>query len=131
MVNQSVFPGARDSECQWHQLGYMQICTSSQTDNHASTPALKFLQAGCPSCCPTNSVKVLKCLMPKSLCKQSVDENLLNADAINWLSANLCRVTRRITTVTVAEQTQPAFCHTTVILQQHYTITIVFHLISI
>ena len=25
------------SEWQWHQLGYMQICTSFQTDNHAST----------------------------------------------------------------------------------------------
>jgi len=31
-----------------------------QTDNHASTPPLSFLQAGCPSCRPTNSVKALK-----------------------------------------------------------------------
>jgi len=38
----------------------MQICTSLQTDNHASTPPLSFLQAGCPSCHPTNSVKALK-----------------------------------------------------------------------
>ena len=38
----------------------MQICTSLQTDNHASTPPLSFLQAGCPSCRPTNSVKALK-----------------------------------------------------------------------
>jgi len=29
--------GARDSEWQWHQLGHMQVCTSIQTDNHAST----------------------------------------------------------------------------------------------
>jgi len=29
---------ARDSEWQWHQLGHMQVCTSLQTDNHASTP---------------------------------------------------------------------------------------------
>jgi len=28
----------------------MQICTSLQTNNHASTPPLSFLQAGCPSC---------------------------------------------------------------------------------
>jgi len=28
---------ARDSEWQWHQLGHMQICTSLQADNHAST----------------------------------------------------------------------------------------------
>jgi len=38
----------------------MQICTSLQRDNHASTPPLSFLQAGCPSCHPTNSVKALK-----------------------------------------------------------------------
>jgi len=45
----------------------MQICTSLQTDNHASTPPLSFLQAGCPSCRPTNSVKALKGLLPKSI----------------------------------------------------------------
>jgi len=54
------FTETRDSEWQWHQLGYMQVCTSLQTDNHASTPTLSFLQAGCPSCRPTNSVKALK-----------------------------------------------------------------------
>ena len=54
------FTEARDSEWQWHQLGHMQVCTSLQTDNHASTPPLRFLQAGCPSCRPTNSVKALK-----------------------------------------------------------------------
>jgi len=48
------------SERQWHQLGHMQVCTWFQTDNHASTPPLSFLQAGCPSCRPTNSVKALK-----------------------------------------------------------------------
>jgi len=46
---------------QWHQLDYMQIiCTTLQTDNHASTPSLNFLRAGCSSWCPTNSVKALK-----------------------------------------------------------------------
>jgi len=54
------FTQARDSEWQWHQLGYMQVCTSLQTDNHASTPPHSFLQAGCPSCRPTNSIKALK-----------------------------------------------------------------------
>jgi len=54
------FTKARDSEWQWHQLGYMQVCTSLQTDNHASTPPLSFLQAGCPSCRPTNRVKAPK-----------------------------------------------------------------------
>jgi len=54
------FTEATDSEWQWHQLGHMQGCTLLQTDNHASTPPLSFLQAGCPSCCATNSVKALK-----------------------------------------------------------------------
>jgi len=51
------FTEARENEWQWHQLDHMQICTSLQTDNHASTPPLTFLQARCPSCSPTNSVK--------------------------------------------------------------------------
>jgi len=54
------FTEARDSEWQWHQLGRMQVCTSLQTDNHASTSPFSFLQVGCPSCRPTNSVKALK-----------------------------------------------------------------------
>ena len=49
------FVEARDSEWQWHQLGHMQVCTLLQTDNHSSTPPLCFLQAGCPSCRPTNT----------------------------------------------------------------------------
>jgi len=40
--------------------GHVQVCTSLQIDNHASTSLLSFLQAGCPSCRPTNSVKALK-----------------------------------------------------------------------
>jgi len=39
------FTEARDSEWQWHHLGHMQVCTSLQTDNHASTLPLSFLQA--------------------------------------------------------------------------------------
>jgi len=59
------FCEARDSEWQWHQLGRMQVCTSLQTDNHTSTPLLSFLQAGCPSCRTTNSVKALKAHEPR------------------------------------------------------------------
>jgi len=36
------FTEATDSEWQWHQLGRMQVCTSLQTDNHASTPPLRM-----------------------------------------------------------------------------------------
>ena len=59
------FTEARDSEWQWHQLGHMQVCTSLRADNHASTPPLSFLQAGCPSCRPTNSIKALKAVMTR------------------------------------------------------------------
>jgi len=54
------FTEARDSEWQWNPLGHMQVCTSLQADNHTNTSLLSFLQAGCPSCRPTNSVKALK-----------------------------------------------------------------------
>ena len=55
------FTEARDSEWQWYQLGQMQVCTLLQTE--VTTPAPDhsvFLQAGCPSCRPTNIVKALK-----------------------------------------------------------------------
>jgi len=67
------FTEARDSEWQWHQLGRMQVCTSLQTDNQASTPPLNFLQAGCPSCRQTNSVKVLKALAFHSTTKEMMN----------------------------------------------------------
>jgi len=56
------FTAARDSEWQWHQLGHMHICISLQTDKlqPCQYPTTRFLQAGCPSCRPTNSVKALK-----------------------------------------------------------------------
>jgi len=57
------FTEARDNEWLWYQLGHMQVCTSLQTDNYASTPPLSFLQAGCPSCFPTDSVKAVKAIM--------------------------------------------------------------------
>jgi len=42
------FIGARDSEWRWHQLGHMQIYTSLQTNNHASTPPLSFFTGRMP-----------------------------------------------------------------------------------
>jgi len=47
---------AKDSEWHWHQLGHMQVCTSLQTDNHANTPPLSFLQPDAlPAAQPTAS----------------------------------------------------------------------------
>jgi len=42
------FTEARDSEWQWCQLGHMQVCTSLQTDNHASTQPLSFFTGRMP-----------------------------------------------------------------------------------
>ena len=43
------FTGARDTERQWYQLGHIQICTSLQTDNYASTPpSFKFFTGRMP-----------------------------------------------------------------------------------
>jgi len=42
------FTEARDSEWQRHQLGHMQVCTTLQTDNHASTPRLSFFTGRMP-----------------------------------------------------------------------------------
>jgi len=61
------FTEATDNEWQWHQLGHMQVCTTLQKDNHASTPPLCLSQVGCPSCHPTNSVKALKAQALKAL----------------------------------------------------------------
>ena len=47
------FTEARDSGWQWHQLGYMQVCTSLQTDNHTSTPP-NALPAAQPTAYPAN-----------------------------------------------------------------------------
>jgi len=54
------FTAARDSEGQWHQLGHMQVCTSLQTDNHASTPSLSFFTGRMPFLLPNHSIKALK-----------------------------------------------------------------------
>ena len=51
------FTEARDSEWQWNPLGHMQVCTSLQTDNHASTPPLSFYRPDAlPAAQPTASM---------------------------------------------------------------------------
>ena len=87
------FTVARDSEWQWHQLGHMQVCTSLQTDNYASNPPLSFLQAGCPSCRPTNSVEALKgWTIMNNLEKLLSVQILLNSNYINFLALLMCMI---------------------------------------
>jgi len=75
------FTEARDSEWQWHQLGHMQVCTSLQADNHTCTPPLSFLQAGFPSCRPTNSVKALKATVSKGMWEVKLCSTKINQSA--------------------------------------------------
>jgi len=95
------FTEARDSEWQWHQLG-LQVCISLQTDNHASTPPLSFLQARCPFYRRTNSIKALNAFRQADnnnnpLLRQFDDTlrsgliTILNVDINNdqWLQASL------------------------------------------
>jgi len=85
------FTEARDSEWQWHQLGHMQVCTSLQTDNHANTQSLSFLQAGCPSCRPTNSVKALKAKAVRSIWPKNLFQVTLSSHwTIYGISENGC-----------------------------------------
>ena len=51
------FAEARDSEWQWHQLDHMQVCTTLQTDIHASTPPVSFFYSpnALPAAQPTAS----------------------------------------------------------------------------
>jgi len=77
------FTEARDSEWQWHQLGHMQVCISLQTDNIITMPVSHhsiFLQAGCPSCHPTNSVKALKASEQTSTKSKKHERTHLNND---------------------------------------------------
>ena len=59
------FTEARDSEWQWHHLGHMQVCTSLQTDNHASTPPLFFYR---PDALPASQPTLSKHWRPLCNC---------------------------------------------------------------
>ena len=54
------FTETRDSERQWHQLGHMQVYTSLQTDNHASTPPLKFFTGRMPFLSPNQQCQSIE-----------------------------------------------------------------------
>jgi len=69
----------------------MHICTSPQTDNHASTPPLSFLQAGCSSCHQSNSIKALKAFYNNKKAKTSciILLRLWDGKAVNLTSQQL------------------------------------------
>jgi len=63
------FTEARDSEWQWHQLGHLQVCTSVQTDNHASTLPLKFFAGRMPFLLPNQQRQSTEGFYPRNAIK--------------------------------------------------------------
>jgi len=63
----------------------MQVGVSIQTDNYDSTTPLSFfLQAGCPSCHPTNSVKVLKAKKPEQKTAVKKLASIVQYKCVKW-----------------------------------------------
>ena len=86
------FTGARDSEWQWA------ICTSASRSRQITMPAPHYsvlLQAGCPSCRPTNSVKALKA--------KEVKKRQLNSKLNLWTSVVCSGASSSSTSRQVAE----------------------------
>ena len=65
------FTEARDSEWQWHQLGHMQVCTSLQTDNHASTQPLSFFTGRMPFLPPNQQLQSTEGIFTYKMAAQS------------------------------------------------------------
>ena len=76
------FTEARDSERQWHHLGHTQICTSLQTNNHASTPPLSFFTGRMPFLSPNQQ----QCQSTEGIGNRNTN-NIKIADK----NADLCR----------------------------------------
>jgi len=54
------------------------ICKSAPRSIQTTTPApLSFLQAGCPSCRPTNSVKALKACPNYTITEKPMEKDML------------------------------------------------------
>ena len=64
------FTEARDSEWQWHQLSHMQVCTLLQTENHAITSPLSFLQPFLP---------------PSQQCQSTEGNGLMSTDILFYI----------------------------------------------
>jgi len=60
------------------------ISRAKLQSNHHQQTNIVFLQAGCPSCCPTNSVKALKKKISHSM-------DLLTPSSPGGLQVQLCR----------------------------------------
>ena len=72
------FTEARDREWQWHQLGHMQVCTSLQTDNHASTPPLSFYRPDALSAAQPRALKAINMYESETELPITAEETVIN-----------------------------------------------------
>ena len=75
------FTEARDSEWQWHQLGHMQVCTSLQTDNDASTSPVSVFTGRMPFLPPNQQRQStsIKCYLTDATCVHNACSLTVNA----------------------------------------------------
>jgi len=95
----------------------MQACTSLQTDNHASIPPLSFLHAGCPSCCPTNSIKALKA-MPTYQANVNFPRSIVVCRSCQGIVNQLGKCIRCTTSKTVVEKQPWCWCQSKKVQQE-------------
>jgi len=74
------FTEANDSAWQWHQLGHMQVCTSLQTDNHASIPLLRFFAGRMPFLPPNQQLQSTDGMQKTYNGLQILTDNKMSAD---------------------------------------------------
>ena len=86
------FTEARDSEWQWRQLGHMQVCTSLQTDNHASTPPLKFFYRpdALPAAQPTAPTPSPQTYVVKNVILRNSASAKTREGHLSWGGADVC-----------------------------------------
>ena len=93
------FTEARESEWQWHQLGHLQVCISLQTDNHASTPPLKFFTGQMPFLPPNQQRQSTEGVVDRQNTAINVHKYWLTTSAselITICSVKFCRVSREL-----------------------------------
>ena len=83
------------------------ITLVTQTDNHASTPPLSFLQAGCPSCHQTNNVKALKA---NPGVQTGAAVSYLCACVCRWQPCSCCDRAPRLSTSAISDRGRPSAC---------------------
>jgi len=82
---------AGDSDWKWHQLGHMQVCTSLQTDNHASIRPLSFFTGRMLFLSPNQQrqstegkIKVMLCILCEICCSWYLVSGLYHGRNDTW-----------------------------------------------